>query len=182
MASCNASSELAQDSLKNPSILSTVLKPTKRISTHYCLVHPVDIDCSRFINGILELSTSDYYLFYKDYFPQGKLLRLQEFFLNRVRLGIFKEFVWTNGLLIKTSILKQCHFLKNDFLEDVILSDYLKRNYQGKIISEYVRCSSRRYISNGIIKQFLLNILIMILYRVFKVSPKKLKSMYYKMK
>ena len=171
-----------EDNANQKSILTTILAPIESINDEYVLIHPVDIDCSNFIFEIFNYSQSDYYVFYKKYIPERKLLKLQEFLLNRIRLGLLKDFVWTNGLLIKTKVLKGSSRLRNDFLEDVILSDHLKKNYQGTVIPSYVKCSARRYISNGITLRLSLNLIIMILFRTFKVRPRVLKSLYYKLK
>jgi hypothetical protein len=164
------------------SILTTVLSPINDIKENYVLVHPVDIDCSSFIFDIAKFPYSEYYVFYKSYYPERKILKIQEFILNKIRLNLFKSFVWTNGLLIKTDILKDSASLKNDFLEDVILSDKLKQRYKCSVIRQYVKCSARRYITNGVTAHLIINIIIMILYRIFKVRPTYLKSIYYRLK
>lgn len=171
-----------KDMNQSPSILSTVLAPIDFIQDKYVLIHPVDIDCRGILHSISEYSESDYYVFYKRYTPVHSLLQFQEFLLNKIRLGLLKDFVWTNSLLIRSDVLKNCSDLKNDFLEDLILSDHLKKNYKGVVVPSYIECSSRRYFSNGVVLSSFINICIMFLYRFLKVSPAKLKLIYYRLK
>lgn len=170
---------ICKNESSNKSILSTLLIPIDEIYTDYVFLHPVDIDCSDYFNQLIHLNSADYYVFKKRYYPSNILLTIQSQILNNIRLKL-RSFVWTNGVFVKTSVLKNCKHLVNEFLEDVMLSDFLKDNYEGEVMPCFTICSSRRYIKDGVYKRMFINLSIMFLFRVFKVNIKTLKNLYYK--
>ena len=161
------------------SILSTFLACHQEIKTEFVFLHPVDIDCSSYIQKIAERGEYDYFIFKKCYRPEHWFLKLQASCLNYTSQKSL-SFVWTNGLLLKTSIYRSLTHLQDFFLEDVILSDYLKRNFKGCCKPYFTICSSRRYLRQGIFRRTVINFIIMFCYRVVGVNTKTLRKIYYR--
>lgn len=161
------------------SILSTFLACHQDINTECVFLHPVDIDCSSYMQKLAERAEYDYLIFKKCYQPEHWFLKLQASWLNYTSQKSL-NFVWTNGLLLKTSIFKNLTHLQTFFLEDIILSDYLKLNFKGFCAPYFTTCSSRRYLRQGIFKRTVINFIIMFFYRVVGVSTKTLRKIYYR--
>ncbi len=105
--------------------------------------------------------------------------RLTEKLLN-YRTSYFKRMVGTNAMFLKKEIYDLNPF-PEQFMEDVALSDQLIQRYSKDriaIIPEYVRVSSIKYRKHGSLKRILINALIMFLYRVGRVKPSPLESLY----
>ena len=171
------------NSLKSPSVMSTIeLAKDNLRDSQYVMVHPVDAHCEKAITKLLsEINMNkDYYLFYKSYSPSQILLNIQEFYLNKIRLGHQKQFVWTNCPVFKIEFFHNILRFNSGFLEDVLLSDYMKEGHRPVILKEKVIISSRRYLARKTPRQILRNFYIMISFRLKLKSIEELKSIYYK--
>jgi glycosyltransferase involved in cell wall biosynthesis len=173
--------DIYTEKVPNPSISKTISIAKQHITTPFCMIHPIDANCSSALKDIDTILKKDlsYILFYKKYVPNHYLLRLQEFLLNNIRVKIFKSFVWTNCPIFKTEIYKEILQFNEGFLEDVLISDFLKKTYSPYISKQHVLISSRKYFKDGHNKRFLGNALIMLLFRFKLKSVKDLKKMYY---
>lgn len=160
------------------SILSTFLACSADIKTEYVFLHPVDIDCSAYMQKLNGTGENDYVIFRKVYQPKHCFLKLQAKWLNYSSEKDL-SFVWTNGILLKTSIFKNISHLRDYFLEDIILSDYLKQGFKGSCMPYETICSSRRYFSQGLLKRTIVNFIVIFCYRVLGMSTKKLRKIYH---
>ncbi len=126
----------------------------------------------------LEYKEYSYGFFQKEYAQANWILKLQSLYLNRIRAQFFKDFVWTNAPFFKKELLGEIS--QNGFLDDVISSDKLNKQYLPIIFSSAkVQVSSRRYLKEGVFSRFFANILIVGLYRLRLCSIDELKSVYY---
>lgn len=131
----------------------------------YVLICPLDVMIPEKALGkllqFLETEKADYGFFMKSYDPCPGILKFQGLYLNYWRLGLLREFVWTNAPFFKTSLIKGVEL--PDFLDDLYLShDLLKRSYKAILIKEKVIVSPRRYLRKGIYKQILTNLIVLI--------------------
>lgn len=162
-----------------PSVLKTIELAYPKIIHDYVLIHPIDLEINQPLANINISSTDDIIVYYKNYRPDNLLLKLQAFYLNKFDLNIRHNFVWTNAPIIKTTILKNFKPNVYGFLEDVQLSDFLKKNHNLRVIKNAITVSSRRYIQTGTARRFVKNAAIILMYRLKLKSIKKLKAIYY---
>ena len=151
----NPNTTLLTEKMEKPSILKTILLAQDKILTEYTLIHPVDISIDQL--DLLITSNFDYMVFFKKYESNKLFFKIQALFLNWIDLNIKHNFVWTNALTLRTALLKELKLFKIGFLEDVVISDHLKKNYQIKINRSKVSISTRRYLKTGIFIQFIRN-------------------------
>lgn len=178
---------LIEDRLEINSVWNTIRLAKNKIETDYLLIHPVDVkllfDFETFESPEEREFEGDYAWFDKQYEPRKEILNFQAFLLNSLRSRKFKNFVWTNAPLIRTSIFNEILGLKRfqqniGFLEDIVLSDYLKKHYEGSVLKGKVSVSARRYLKDGALKRILGNLKILMLFRFAGVSPQTLKKQY----
>jgi len=176
---------LIEKNIKENSVWKTLCLAKNQITTEFMWIHPVDMEAAEAFSKIQSYLKEgiDYAYFEKVYLEKHWLLSLQALFLNKVRSKISKGFVWTNAPLMKTSLFNSLTNLRvfkqtEGFLEDVVLSDFLKKHYDGQFVPLKIHVSPRRYLREGIFKRFWGNLKIMYLFRFKKVSPKKLKALY----
>jgi hypothetical protein len=175
----NQNIKLCHANLNSPSILKTIELAYPYVESDYTLIHPIDLDLNNNLEIVELLELNEVQAFYKSYAPTNWLLKLQSIYLNKYDLNIRQNFVWTNAPLIKSSILKSFKPTVYGFLEDVQLSDSLKRLYKLQVIEFPIIASSRRYIEKGTIRRFLKNAFIMLMFRTRLMSVETLKSIYY---
>lgn len=114
--------------------------------------------------------------FLKKYDQSNLFINMYLFLQNRFRTQAFNNLVWTNVIFCKKSA-----FLDNGraegFLEDVILSDALRRVERPIILNGPCICSFRKY--NGLfLKRLYVNLKIMFYFRFKLKTIKELKSIY----
>jgi glycosyltransferase involved in cell wall biosynthesis len=153
-----------------PSIAKTVVQAIPLVQAPLCLILPIDCSMTQInLKEFIEQSRAadaDYGCFYKTYHHTSYLLRPYAGIQNLFRTRWLKNMVWTNGIWLKTSILKNPRTWSTPgFLEDVILSDHLKK-YKAKIYSSPIRVSARLYQRDRIIKRIVINAFIISLYRL----------------
>lgn len=115
--------------------------------------------------------------FLKAYTDKGQwsVLHLTQWYLNEVRTRRDKRVVGTNAPFMRRSLALR-HPFRGQFLEDVEMSDWLRKTHfeRLEILPLEVSVSSRKYRKTGEWRMILINATIMILYRLFRVPPKKL--------
>lgn len=112
--------------------------------------------------------------FPKRYVPSSLLLRPYAWAQNRIRLRASRQAVWTNGLFFPRS--QPIPTL--GFLEDVLLSDAIRRRPDWAALPTPILVSSRRYYPNRTLRRIWINAGILTAYRLFGVSPLTLKKWY----
>ena len=85
----------------------------------------------------------------------------------------------TNAIFVTRAIFERINgFSEVAFLEDMIFSECLNKQGRVAIIDEPVIVSSRKYFKNGVIKQILRNVRIVLGYKFLHESPVKLREIY----
>lgn len=176
---------LLEKNIKDNSVWRTLCLARNKADTDLVWIHPVDMEAPEVLSKLNAYFREgmDYGWFEKVYLEKHWLLSFQAWFLNRYRSKMGKSFVWTNAPIIRTELFNSLANLKlfrdaEGFLEDVVLSDYLKKHYDGQFMNLKIHVDPRRYLRQGIFKRFWGNLKIMYLYRFKKTSPKKLKELY----
>lgn len=83
-----------------------------------------------------------------------------------------------HGIFIKKETFTKINGYKNiDFMEDVEIQKRLRRQGKFKKLESYVTTSNRRFQKNGVIKQMVLNTVLVLLFKL-GVSPNRLKRFY----
>ncbi len=149
------------------------------VKTHEPNVIILPVDCT--VNFDELLSHSSPFIwggFLKKYTQTNVGIKIYLFLQNYIRTKWFGNLVWTNVIFCKTK-----EFILNGslegFLEDVILSDNLKRVEKPIILKGPCVCSFRKYESN-ILRRLFINLKVMIYYRFRIKSIKELKDIYSK--
>ena len=108
-------------------------------------------------------------------------LLLTEQYLNWMRTMLDRQLVGTNAMFL-TRALASNHPYVGGFLEDVEMSDWMKRMIppsQWKLILSPVEVSAKEYDKYGAWPSIAINASVMGLYRLFDVDPLLLKSQLY---
>ncbi|MCR4337690.1 MAG: glycosyltransferase [Candidatus Omnitrophica bacterium] len=117
--------------------------------------------------------------FKKAYNSSTWLLRLYIYLLNQVYLARMHCLVGTNAMFVTREIFERMNgFSEVALLEDMIFSECLNKQGRIAIIDQPVIVSSRKYFKNGVIKQILRNIRIVLGYKFLHESPVKLREIY----
>ena len=117
--------------------------------------------------------------FKKSYNPSSWLLRAYIYLLNQFYLKRMHCLVGTNAIFVTRSIFERMKgFSEVAFLEDMIFSECLNKQGGVAIVDEPVIVSSRKYFKNGVIKQILRNIRVVLGYKLLHESPVKLREIY----
>lgn len=117
--------------------------------------------------------------FKKQYAPSNAFLRLYEFCLNELYLSRMHCLVGTNAMFVTRETFKKMNgFHDQPFLEDLIFAECLKRYGRVAVIPDRVQVSSRRYFFNGIMKQILRNMSVIIRYKLLRHDPSELRELY----
>lgn len=174
--------KLIRSEIKDPSIGKTINQGIKAVSGDYMWILPVDTHvsvtafkalCAKAIGESFKYSA-----FAKSYEPTSAVLKIYEFFQNSVRLKLLRHVVWTNGICISKSLIDKNPIPSLGFLEDVLLSDQLKKKYELKIIEGTIEVSPRRYFRNGTLSQIFTNLFIMTFFRMRIMKLQNLKTIY----
>ncbi len=172
---------LISDPIPKPSVGKTVRRGVLKATGEIILILPADSKLES--DGLKELwhalqTGVECGGFLKQYSPSNSVLRLYQTTQNLVRLKWLKHLVWTNGIFFKKTIIESFEFPTVGFLEDVILSDFLRKVPAWRALSASLTVSSRRYYPNSILKRILINLFIMFCYRTGIASPEQLKAIY----
>ena len=117
--------------------------------------------------------------FRKSYNPSTWLLRVYIYLLNQFYLAKMHCLVGTNAIFVTRAIFERINgFSEVAFLEDMIFSECLNKQGRIAIVDEPVIVSSRKYFKNGVIKQILRNVRIVLGYKFLHESPIKLREIY----
>ncbi len=117
--------------------------------------------------------------FRKSYNPSLWVLRSYIYVLNQLYLARMHCLVGTNAIFVTRTIFERMKgFCEVGFLEDMMFSECLKREGRIAIIDHPVIVSSRKYFKNGVIRQILRNIRIVLGYSILRESPVKLRAIY----
>ncbi len=170
---------VVKESFDSPSIGKAVSKGVNLAETEYVLILPVD--CFLSINAFKELG---YYLkrgfswggFEKVYTSKTLLKGLYASLQNVIRTRLFRNLVWTNGFFGKRRLL-ETNLSTKGFLEDVELSDRLKKESLPIILAEKIEVSDRKY-QGRVLKRIFLNLSILFLYRLKLKSVEELRELY----
>lgn len=168
--------------LSDPSVGRTVKQGIENSSGDLILILPIDTILPP--SGFIELWKAAIVNneicggFKKYYKPSTLLLKLYQFIQNSLRSKVLKHVVWTNGIFFPKSLLQEIEFPAMGFLEDVFLSDVLRKKHYWTMLRGPLSVSSRRYNSGGTVRRILINIAIMSSFRLKLVGPAKLKTFY----
>lgn len=117
--------------------------------------------------------------FYKRYSNENIFLKLYRIVMNVIRTQWLKNLVGTNAIFIRKNVFFQLgKFPTVPLLEDVMLSDRMKKKGKPVFLKPHVIVSSRRYDEGGIFTRIWIALRIMFLFRVMHRSPEKLKNLY----
>lgn len=117
--------------------------------------------------------------FKKSYSHSTRLLRVYIYLLNQIYLGRMHCLVGTNAIFVTREVFKKMNgFSEVAFLEDMIFSECLNKEGRIAIVDQPVIVSSRKYFKNGVIKQILRNVRIVLGYKLLHESPVKLREIY----
>ena len=116
--------------------------------------------------------------FLKRYDGGGRLLRLCGLALNHVRTRWWKAMVGTQAMFLRREVFRELGGYRDwPLLEDVDLSDRMRRRGQVVVLPLHVIASSRRYLQRGALRQILVNGLVLVLFRL-GVGPDRLVRLY----
>ncbi len=178
----NSQFSLHFETLSPPSIGKTVSIGLSHFTGEYLLILPIDCLISTIsINALKNIIDNKHYEcggFSKIYSP--KRIYFYELLQNIVRAKILKNLVWTNGIWLKRELVSKVNFTNEaGFLEDVILSDQLKK-FQFYLLPEHITVSARNYLQSKPIFRIFLNLFIILSFRAGNKDLKQLKSLYKK--
>jgi hypothetical protein len=100
----------------------------------------------------LDLRRNNYGWFYKQFYPNNSILRLNSILTN-IRLTLFWSLLWDNSIFVsKDLFFRTWWFPEIDLMEDVEFSKLLKLNWSIKIIRDKSITSSRKFQKSGTFK------------------------------
>jgi glycosyltransferase involved in cell wall biosynthesis len=112
--------------------------------------------------------------FPKIYEPTTRLLSAYAAAQNLLRSHGGRHLVWTNGMFFP----RGTHVPTQGFLEDVALSDELRRRKDWCLVPEPIRVSARRYYPDRTWRRILINGLILFLHRLNLMGITSLRRLY----
>ncbi len=119
--------------------------------------------------------------FEKTYRPTSPWLSVYQAALNLIRTRWLGHLVWTNGIFFRRDALARAGGIPVlGFLEDVALSDRLRTVARPSILRGPIQVSSRRYQQRGVLRQIILNGLILFAHRFLGLSPQALGRWYHR--
>jgi glycosyltransferase involved in cell wall biosynthesis len=165
-----------------PSIGKTIVQGLEYARYDTVFILPIDCQINKkhieMICQCLHKKGFYYGLFSKKYENNILTMKIYAFMQNFFRSKLLTQFVWTNGLFIQKSVLDDVNIPTDLFMEDVILSDSLRKKYQGLYLDHPITVGSRLYDKNGPIKRILINGIVMIFYRLGIKNKLFLKKIY----
>lgn len=117
--------------------------------------------------------------FLKRYEPSSPLLALNLLWLNGIRARLFRCLVGTNAIFCERRFFKSiAGYPDLPFLEDVLLSDALRRAGRIAVLRDTVIVSARKYSESGAFARTLRNAEIMFRFRFLGQDPASLLARY----
>ncbi|MBT7608836.1 MAG: glycosyltransferase [Bacteriovoracaceae bacterium] len=165
-----------------PSIGKTITQGIEKAQNDTIFILPIDCEIDqKHIEIILQYTDkTDFYYgaFSKQYENNNTSMQLYAFLQNQFRSKLFSQFVWTNGLFMRKSVLDHVNIPTDLFMEDVILSDSLRKLYSSNYVDHPIIVGTRLYDKNGPIRRIIINATVMILYRLGIKNKLFLKKVY----
>lgn len=165
-----------------PSIGQAVMSALPFCGPPYVCILPIDVKVT-----LVHFEDLQYFLktrphvswggFFKTFDRREWYFSLYALIQNRFRFQLFHKGVWTNVLFVRKSLLASVLFKPQGFMEDTQLSDGLRTSFFGIPSARPAIVSSRKYRGKGI-RQILINILILIRYRLKMGSLEDLRKLY----
>lgn len=128
----------------------------------------------------LDLSKHNYWWFYKKFYPNNLLLKINSFWGN-FRLSNFWSLLWDNSIFISKELFNKIWwFPKISLMEDVEISKKLKKYWKIKIIKDFNITSSKKFLKNWTLKTLFFMAYMRFLYFIW-IDTKVLKKKYSKL-
>lgn len=117
--------------------------------------------------------------FLKKYDPETLMLSFYRRVMNGVRTRLLKNLVGTNGIFVTRALFDELGgYPPVPLMEDVALSDQLKKKARLAILAGPIVVSARKYQKQGPLKRIWVALKVLYLYRIRKRSPEQLKAIY----
>lgn len=127
----------------------------------------------------LDLSKYNYWWFYKKFYPNNYLLKINSFFTN-IKLKTFWALLWDNSIFISKDLFEKIWwFPEISLMEDVEISKILKKYWKIKIIKDFTTTSSKKFLKNWTLRTFLFMQYMRFLYFIW-INTELLKEKYQK--
>ncbi len=171
---------VVEGDLQSPSIARAFSLGIGNSSGEFLLLLPLDVSMANTDLKEIDFSkkSGGYWVFQKEYNSRSTYLNFYAKIQNSFRTKFLKSFVWTNGLIISRETLKSIEWPDYRFLDDVILSDRLRKVAKINVLNSRLIVDSRKYYSKGVVKQSFINVSIVFLFRTGLFNPKLLKRIY----
>ncbi|MDA8793300.1 glycosyltransferase [Bacteriovoracaceae bacterium] len=174
--------KIRQKKFNSPSVGKT-LNLAKNLPTgKYVLFLPIDCHISsECFNQLTHHLSREKFIsggFFKEYEKDNFIYNIYSSLQNLIRSRLLRNLVWTNGIWINSQLFHEGIIPEVGFLEDVILSDKLKK-YPNLILKERIIVSPRKY-EKTFLKRIWINLLVMISFRFKLKSIEQLKKIYLK--
>ncbi len=165
------------------SIGLAVQQACEKVQSELVIILPIDVELSDpQIDQLLSINISllDWGCFTKKYSDTRYLMSSYAWAQNTFRSHFLRQAVWTNVFFFHR---KYAYLIPtNGFLEDVILSDRLRKISKGLVINKPVIVNSRKYSQDGLKTRIFSNFLILILFRLGYKNTQALKDYYQRKK
>lgn len=172
--------------LSHPSIGRTVAAGVARCTGDFAVVCPLDSSLQRdsleTLWQSLESGAAECGGFTKVYEPSPFILRCYAWLQNTFRTRALRHLVWTNGIFFRLPADRAGFIPTMGFLEDVALSDRLRRSEKWVLLSVPIHVSARRYYPNKVLRRISINGLILMLYRAGYSDYPRLFRLYTRLK
>lgn len=177
---------LVRADLSAPSVGRTVAAGIDRCTGDFAVVCPVDSSLERTsletLWQTLASGEAECGGFRKVYEPAPRLLRGYAWLQNTLRTRASRHLVWTNGIFFRLPADRRDLIPTMGFLEDVALSDRLRRSKKWKYLSVPIHVSARRYYPDKVLRRISINGLILMLYRAGYSDYSRLAKLYTRLK
>lgn len=164
--------KLVAATLESPSVGRTVAAGVPYSSGETLLVLPCDCRLSR--EAIAQVEGARCGGFAKTYFPAHWSMMAYAFLQNLMRSRWRRHLVWTNGIFFP----RATPIPQTGFLEDVLLSDALRKEEGWRWIPIPILVSARRYFPRRAPQRMALNFSILALFRLGVKDFTRLKRLY----
>ncbi len=177
--------ELLKNKIQSPSIGKTINLGLSNTQSDFVLILPCDTVVT--LKGLQELEFKILHKnalcggFRKQYKPETFALKLFQFSQNFLKIKFLHTLCWTHGIFFHRACLKDKKVPEIGFMEDILLSDHLKKNLHWTLLKTPITVSSRRYLKDGVLKRITLNLAIYTLYRTRLFSVQWLRKLYHYM-
>ena len=172
---------LCEGQILQPSIGKTVKQGIDESLFSYVLILPVDCRVSSANFTMLKKfidSKKSYGGFSKYYFNKSLLMKIYAILQNLVRTKFLSHYVWTNGIVLQKMVLNKVPIPTDGFMEDVVFSDRLKQEFKHTYMNCPILVDSRLYDQKGPFSRMIINLIIMIFFRLGCKNKHFLKAIY----